>query len=78
MAGFRFLLVFVAVTIYTQHVAVNVMGLPSLSHADLLHGGSEAFLSVSNLMIALGALVQLRRLQSGAVPPAGSARPAES
>ena len=70
VAGFWFLLVFVAVTIYTQHVAVNVMGLPSLSHADLLHGGSEAFLSVSNLMIALGALVQLRRWSSGELPSA--------
>jgi hypothetical protein len=65
VAGFWFLLVFVAVTIYTQHLAVNVRGLPSLSHAYLLHGGSEAFLSISNLMIALGALLQLRRHEQG-------------
>ena len=66
VVGFWFLLVFVAVTIYAQHLAVDVRGLPSLSHADLLHGGSEAFLSISNLMIALGALLQLQRWRKGA------------
>ena len=62
VAGFWFLLVFVVVTLVNQHVAVNLRGLPSLSHADLLHGASEAVLSVSNLMIALGVHLQLRRL----------------
>jgi hypothetical protein len=76
VAGFWFLLVFVAVTIYSQHVAVNVMGLPSLSHADLLHGGSETFLSISNLMIALGAMRQLRRLRAGTAPDSGQPAPA--
>jgi len=67
---FTFLLLFGAVTIYTQHVAMNAPGVPSLSDADLLHGGSEAFLSISNLMIALGALVQLRRWSSAKLPSA--------
>ncbi|SRR6056297_63928 len=76
VAGFWFLLVFVAVTIYTQHLAVDVRGLPSLSHADLLHGGSEAFLSISNLMIALGAMLQLRRLRAAATSESGQPEPA--
>ncbi len=68
VAGFWFLLVFVIVTIFNQHLAVNVWGLPSLSHADTLHGASEAVLSVSNLMIALGVHLQLRRLRAQSSP----------
>jgi hypothetical protein len=64
VAGFWFLLVFVIVTLFNQHVAVNVWELPSLSHADALHGASEAVLSLSNLMIALGVHFQLRRLRA--------------
>ncbi len=59
--GFWFLLVFVAVTIATTHVATHRLGLASLSHADLLHGGSEALLSVSNFLIAFGAFRRLRK-----------------
>jgi hypothetical protein len=68
IAGFWFLLVFVIVTIFNQHVAVNVWGLPSLSHADTLHGASEAVMSLSNLMIALGVHLQLRRLRAQRSP----------
>lgn len=60
LAGFWFLLVFVAVTIASTRLAVGRWGLPSLSHADVLHGASEALLSLSNLMIALGAYRRLR------------------
>ncbi|MEE4639611.1 MAG: DUF2499 domain-containing protein [Wenzhouxiangella sp.] len=77
VAGFWFLLVFVIVTLFNQHVAVNVWGLPSLSHADTLHGASEAVLSLSNLMIALGVHLQLRRQganQSSPVPGPATAR----
>jgi hypothetical protein len=70
VAGFWFLLVFVIVTLFNQHVAVNVWGLPSLSHADTLHGASEAVLSLSNLMIALGVHLQLRRLRANGISPA--------
>lgn len=61
--GFWFLLVFVAVTIATTRIATAQLGLPSLSHADLLHGASEALLSVSNLLIALGVYWRLRLTQ---------------
>jgi hypothetical protein len=61
--GFWFLLVFVAVTVATTQVATQRLGLPSLAHADLLHGGSEALLSVSNFLIALGVHRRLRALR---------------
>lgn len=63
--GFWFLLVFVAVTITTTHIATVHLGLPSLAHADLLHGASEALLSFGNLMIAVGVYVRLRALSAG-------------
>jgi hypothetical protein len=63
IAGFWFLLVFVAVTITATHIATARLGLPSLSHADLLHGASEGLLSVSNFLIAFGAHRRLRALR---------------
>jgi hypothetical protein len=54
IGGFWFLLVFVAVTIFTTRIATVGLGLPSLSHADVLHGLSESLLSVANLLVALG------------------------
>jgi hypothetical protein len=60
--GFWLLLLFVAVTLASRHVAVTLWGLPSLSYADALHGASEAVLSLSNLMIALGVYQKLRGL----------------
>lgn len=67
--GFWFLLVFVAVTITATYIATERLGLPSLTHADLLHGGSESFLSISNLLIAIGAY---RRLKQPASPHSGA------
>jgi hypothetical protein len=78
VAGFWFLLVFVAVTLVSRHVAVELWGLPSLTHADVLHGASEAVLSVSNLMIALGAHLQLRRLRATGPLQAARRAPAGS
>jgi hypothetical protein len=81
VAGFWFLLVFVAVTITTTRIATVRFGLPSLSHADLLHGASESLLSVSNFLIALGAhgrLRALRRRERGDLPGASAAQHAPS
>jgi hypothetical protein len=64
--GFWFLLVFVLVTLLSIHLAVERWGLPSLSHADALHGGSEALLSLGNLMIALGVAQRLNSLKRSA------------
>jgi hypothetical protein len=63
--GFWFLLVFVAVTIIATGVATQQLGLPSLTHADLLHGASESLLSVSNFLIAFGAYRRLRMTTAG-------------
>jgi hypothetical protein len=63
--GFWFLLVFVAVTIVASRVATTRLGLPSLTHADLLHGASESLLSVSNFLIAYGAYRRLRLATTG-------------
>lgn len=69
--GFWFLLVFVAVTISTTRMATLRLGLPSLSHADLLHGASESLLSVSNFLIAFGVYRRLRAMASPPLQPAG-------
>ena len=55
VAGFWFVLVFISVTIFCMYIATVVRGYPTLSHDDLLHGLAESLLSVSNLMIAIGA-----------------------
>jgi len=68
--GFWFLLVFVAVTITTTRIATLRLGLPSLSHADLLHGASEALLSVSNALIAFGIYRRLRAAEAASPKPA--------
>lgn len=60
--GFWFLLVFVAVTIITTRIATLSLGVPSLSHADLLHGASESLLSVANFLVAFGVYWRLRAL----------------
>jgi len=59
IGGFWFLLVFVAVTLFTTRVATVEWGLPSLSHADVLHGLSESLLSIANLLVALGVYRQI-------------------
>jgi hypothetical protein len=66
IAGFWFLLVFVTATIAATHVATDHLGLPSLAHADLLHGASESLLSVSNFLIAYGVYRRLRALPAAA------------
>jgi hypothetical protein len=60
IGGFWFLLVFVAVTIFTTRIATIDLGLPSLSHADALHGLSESLLSITNLLVALGVYRQIQ------------------
>jgi Protein of unknown function (DUF3593) len=53
LAGFRFTLVFVAVTIGAAVVAEQRFG-RQLADVDLLHGGAEAFLTLANLLVLLG------------------------
>ncbi len=53
LQGFRLTLVFVAVTIAAAVVAQVVYG-RQLADVDPLHGGAEAFLTLSNLLVLLG------------------------
>ncbi|ABB22907.1 DUF3593 domain-containing protein [Pelodictyon luteolum] len=55
VGGFWFVLVFILVTVGCMYVATGIRGYPTLSHDDLLHGAAESLLSISNLLIAIGA-----------------------
>lgn len=61
VGGFWFVVVFIAVTVGCMYLSTEVRGYPTLSHDDLLHGGAESLLSLSNLMIALGAQKSIMR-----------------
>jgi hypothetical protein len=63
VAGFWFVLVFISVTIFCMYIATQVRGYPTLSHDDLLHGLAESLLTVSNLMIAIGAHRKIREYE---------------
>ena len=60
VAGFWFVLVFISVTIFCMYLATQERGYPTLSHDDLLHGLAESLLTVSNLMIVIGAQRKIR------------------
>jgi len=53
LQGFRLTLLFVAVTIVAAVVAERTYG-QQLADVDPLHGGAEAFLTLSNLVVLLG------------------------
>ncbi len=53
LAGFQLTLLFVAVTIAASILAKQRYG-ELLANVDTLHGGAEAFLTLSNLLVFLG------------------------
>ena len=53
LRGFQFTLVFVAVTIAAAVAALRLYG-RQLADVDPLHGGAEALLTLSNLLVVLG------------------------
>lgn len=55
LAGFQLTLLFVAVTIAASILAQQRYG-ELLANVDSLHGGAEAFLTLSNLLVFLGFL----------------------
>ncbi|MFN6339514.1 MAG: DUF3593 domain-containing protein [Cyanobacteriota bacterium] len=55
LAGFQLTLLFVAVTIVASIVAKERFG-ELLANVDGLHGGAEAFLTLSNLLVLIGFL----------------------
>ena len=60
LRGFQLTLVFVAVTIAASIVALQTTG-AQLADVDPLHGGAEAFLTLANLLVALGFSQAARR-----------------
>ncbi|NTW68405.1 MAG: DUF3593 domain-containing protein [Chlorobiaceae bacterium] len=67
VAGFWFVLVFISFTIFCMYLATVVRGFPTLSHDDLLHGVAESLLTISNLMIAIGAHRRIRDYETGRI-----------
>ena len=57
--GFAFLLVFVGLTIPAGIIAKRDYG-TSLANVDLLHGGAESLLTVTNVLLVLGLRAALR------------------
>lgn len=62
LLGFQLTLLFVAVTIAAALVATQRFG-AELVDVDGLHGGAEAFLTLSNAVIVAGLIGRLRDLQ---------------
>jgi hypothetical protein len=60
LIGFYVLLIFVLVTIPAGIYAQRVYG-ESLANVDWLHGSAEAFLTLSNILVALGFLQAIQR-----------------
>ena len=70
LAGFALTLLFVLVTIAAAVVARVRFG-AELADVDALHGGAEAFLSLSNLVLLLGFAADSGRPPDGEGGPAG-------
>lgn len=70
LRGFQLTLLFVAVTIVAAIVAERLVG-RQLADVDPLHGGAEAFLTLSNLLVALGFT------RANGQPPAAAPAPGE-
>lgn len=68
LRGFQLTLLFVAVTIGASIVALQTTG-RQLADVDGLHGGAEAFLTLANLLVALGFAQALRSPPMGGSPP---------
>ncbi|MFM7239607.1 MAG: DUF3593 domain-containing protein [Cyanobium sp.] len=60
LRGFQLTLLFVAVTIAASILALQTTG-RQLADVDPLHGGAEAFLTLANLLVAVGFSQAVRR-----------------
>ncbi|QEY31683.1 DUF3593 domain-containing protein [Synechococcus sp. RSCCF101] len=72
LLGFRLTLLFVAVTIAASIWAELGFG-ASLVQVDALHGGAEAFLTLSNLMVVTGFALALKAAADGTDAGTGDA-----
>lgn len=68
LVGFYMTLVFVAVTIPAGIYAQVAYG-KTLADVDTLHGGAEAFLTLSNILVVLGFRAAIARTQSSPQVP---------
>lgn len=68
--GFQFTLVFVAVTIAAAIMALRLYG-RQLADVDPLHGGAEALLTLSNLLVVLGFSMTAGRTPADPPEPRG-------
>jgi heme A synthase len=66
--GFYILLVFVAVTIPAGIYTRLVLG-QSLANVDPIHGGSEFFLSLSNIVVVIGFRQAIQQQKESKEPP---------
>ncbi|MFS8820312.1 DUF3593 domain-containing protein [Synechococcus sp. W60.1] len=73
LVGFWLLLLFVAVSIPAGLYAQMHYG-TSLANVDPLHGGAEAFLTLSNILVALGFKQEIDQ-QAQRLPEAGDGNP---
>lgn len=64
LIGFYLTLLFVAVTIPAGIYAQFVLH-QSLANVDWIHGGAEAFLTLSNVTIAIGFVQGIKAVKSG-------------
>lgn len=71
LRGFQLTLLFVAVTIGASILALRSTG-QQLADVDGLHGGAEAFLTLANLLVAVGFA------QAAGAPPAAPGAPERS
>jgi heme A synthase len=67
LVGFYMTLVFVAVTIPAGIYAQVAYG-EALANVDVLHGGAEFFLTLSNVLVLLGFRQAIRQKQQNAEP----------
>ncbi len=70
LIGFYGTLLFVAVTIPAGIYAKTVYG-ESLANIDVLHGGAEFFLTLSNILVVLGfrqAFIKSRQTDTSSLP----------
>ncbi len=77
LIGFYVLLVFVVITIPAGLYAQEVLG-EELANVDILHGGAEAFLTLSNILVVLGFRQAIKQLDNQATDAQTESPAAES
>lgn len=77
LIGFYVTLLFVAVTIPVGVYAQQTFQ-TSLANVDVLHGGAEFFLTLSNVLVALGFRQAVKRVRKSQDSPSPEPQPTQS